>query len=234
MPGGARLDDDRSGATASGLRALRSRAASHDVVFSPRVRASPREAASPWSSGCAVRLVPSAKRPCRLSVARFRCVPQDRSEPPRRLPRAAPLRVRPGALAGNDGLDIDEGDATRRPDVLGARCCQCSCTYEPRRAAAPRGRRYCGTSAPLTGSWSSTGARRAADGVGDYLRLPLERHRNLGTPRRVRPPSALLAALRRATWRADGTRFATRWLSLDVDWPRTDRSREAYAWSRAM
>jgi hypothetical protein len=76
-----------------------------------------RQAASParrrrW----AVKLVPSAKRPCRLERGEIRRVPQDRTN---LLVGYHVCCLRCGfntpALAGNDGLDIDEGDA---PDDL--------------------------------------------------------------------------------------------------------------------
>ena len=63
-----------------------------------------------------MKLVPSAKRPCRLERGEIRRVPQDRTN---LLVGYHVCCLRCGfntpALAGNDGLDIDEGDA---PDDL--------------------------------------------------------------------------------------------------------------------
>ena len=63
-----------------------------------------------------MKLVPSAKRPCRLERGEIRRVPQDRTS---LLVGYHVCCLRCGfntpALAGNDGLDIDEGDA---PDDL--------------------------------------------------------------------------------------------------------------------
>jgi hypothetical protein len=63
-----------------------------------------------------VKLVPSAKRPCRLERGEIRRVPQDRTN---LLVGYHVCCLRCGfntpALAGNDGLDIDEGDG---PDDL--------------------------------------------------------------------------------------------------------------------
>jgi len=60
-----------------------------------------------------VKLVPSTKRPCRLERGEIRRVPQDRSN---LLVGYHVCCLRCGfntpALAGTDGLDIDEGDAT--------------------------------------------------------------------------------------------------------------------------
>ena len=59
-----------------------------------------------------MKLVPSAKRPCRLERGEIRRVPQDRAN---LLVGYHVCCLRCGfntpALAGNDGLDIDEGDA---------------------------------------------------------------------------------------------------------------------------
>ena len=58
-----------------------------------------------------MKLVPSAKRPCRLERGEIRRVPQDRAN---LLVGYHVCCLRCGfntpALAGNDGLDIDEGD----------------------------------------------------------------------------------------------------------------------------
>lgn len=59
-----------------------------------------------------MKLVPSSKRPCRLERGEIRRVPQDRAN---LLVCCLRCGFNTAALAGNDGLDIDEGEA---PDDL--------------------------------------------------------------------------------------------------------------------
>lgn len=89
-------------------------AAAHDVVFSPteagvEVRAKRR---APLVVG-GVKLVPSAKRPCRPERGEIRRVPQDRANLLVGYHVCCPrYGFNTPALAGNDGLDTDEGEAS--------------------------------------------------------------------------------------------------------------------------
>jgi hypothetical protein len=118
-PRGAGRDHDALAQRPLGLRALRplGGVARRRVLPHGGGRRGAGQAAGParhW--GWPVKLVPSAKRPCRLGRGEIRRVPQDRSN---FLVGYHVRCLRCGfntpALAGTDGLDIDEGDA---PDDL--------------------------------------------------------------------------------------------------------------------
>ena len=178
----------RSGATASWSSRFCDRcAASHDVVFSPtEAGVEVRQAASPCSSSEVGREAgPSAKRPCRLERGEIRRVPQDRTN---LLVGYHVCCLRCGfntpALAGNDGLDIDEGDAP--DDLTFSKALRCTVLPRadargPWRAAA-RGGRRCGTSASADRLLVVHEARVAADELVErFLRLPAAKAMNLGT-----------------------------------------------------
>ena len=94
----------------------------------------------------------------------------------------------------------------------------------------------CGTSATADRLLVAHEARGAADELlGDYLRLPLRKAINLGTPGGFDRAVALLAArLRRATGRADVDAVRDAMAVLDVDWPRTTAAERRRLVSEAM